>query len=148
MKHLLSKAVLLIALSLSINFLNGQTILDQTIPLASPCYIIVVDTKISFERGNDCSGNMSILYEGIEVLNIPSNQDTFSYKFDQLGLYRVFCGAPAPNDAATYKACFSVTAAQSVPTVPTMGEWGLMSLSLFLLIFTITAQRQGTLQFN
>ncbi len=107
------------------------------------CSSLNAGETIQFSRTGFCAGNILITLDGVEVLN--TSEISPSYTFASVGQYIVFCGA-APNAVATPKVCYSVSAAQSIPT---LSEWGLICLALlFLIVVSLSHESRGVLDLS
>ena len=90
----------------------------------------------TFTTASSCGGDIRIEHESGDEFFFSSTEGSFDFEFDQVGIYIIFCGAQAPdivNRVESTAACFSV-----LPVVPTIGQWGVIILSLLLIIFMVS----------
>ncbi len=107
---------------------------------SSTCTTIEPGETLFFERGTSCGGVVGISTDDGATFTAltETTPGSFEYTFASAGSYMVYCGAP-PTDlsrAATSAFCVIVPDA-----VPTLGEWGLISLAFLLMIFSVVAIR-------
>lgn len=129
--------LLLLFVALLPNFLSSQNLtleLDPNLePSSANCTNLIVGDSYTMARGLTCGPDVVITLDDVPVFSSPSS--SFTYSFDEPGQYLVFCGSPpnALNRSAVVAACFTVTN----QVVPTMGEWGVINLSLLFSIFLV-----------
>lgn len=145
-KNVLAKSILILFLSIGINSLSAQVqqvVIDaQSLNDSNPfdvsqCTNIIVGSEFQFTRvtGNGCGGNFGLIEINGSAYEINTSNNSFDYTFNNEGSFLISCGITPPGSVGvtipSSKVCYTVSQAQ---TVPTMGEWGLISLSLLLLI--------------
>ncbi len=113
---------------------------------APTCITIDVGTTISFSRNVTapnpiCDNNINFVnFDVSPVIDSSFMADNFNWTFSELGIYNIFCGAPSGALAGGQaNVCYNV-----VPRpIPTVGEWGLILMSLVLLIIGSVWSRQN-----
>ncbi len=121
----------IIFLTLTVVCFAQNIVLNPTSPL-EPCIELVVSGTLFFERGDQCDADVIIVDAGNNEIFRSSDQ-TFSYTFDEIGDFVIFCGA-GPGAVAMAAVC--VTA-----IVPTLSQWSIICLSLLLIIFGVCGIR-------
>ena len=134
------KLICTIALSIGcVVFLNAQALeLSPQGIVISPetCMEVTQGDVFTFTTASSCGGDIRIEHESGDEFFFSSTEGSFDFEFDQVGIYIIFCGAQAPdivNRVESTAACFSV-----LPVVPTIGQWGVIILSLLLIIFMVS----------
>ena len=131
MKRLICALALLIPC-----FAFSQIVLevDQT---SDECVEVLLNSTLDFVRGGSCSTDVVILdSDNFEVFR--SNEQEFSFRFDERGTFTIFCGA-GPNAVAMRSLCVEAT------VVPTLSEWSIICLMLVLMIFGVISIRQKSI---
>ena len=115
-------------------FVHSQIILDVDSP-PDECVEVLLNNTLDFERGTTCSADVVILDEdNIEIFR--TDELAFSYTFDELGTFTIYCGA-----GATAVAMRSLCVNASV--IPTLSEWSVICLMLILMIVGVSSLKQG-----
>lgn len=134
--RLLSTTTFLIFSSLC---LNGQAIMlspDAGLVVSpSTCMTITAGESLQFERSGSCGANAYVSNDNGTTSLLTTADMSFGFTFDTPGEYIVFCNASA-NAVATPALCIIVT-----DVVPTVGEWGVITLGLLLMITLVIGYR-------
>lgn len=69
--------------------------------------------------------------------------NSFTWLFDELGTHNIFCGAPGMLAGGQANVCYNVVPVQAIPT---LGEWGLIIMTLLLVIFGLVGLRASVLK--
>jgi len=106
--------------------------------VASDCIVAFQSQTVVVVSTMTCVDPLDILYDKTGPIlgfgtTVGSFSGTYSLTFDSIGIYSFVCGSKAIADQ-----CFHVL--DPVAT-PTMGQWGLIILSLLLMIFGVVAQK-------
>lgn len=153
---------LLIILFFVAQVLNSQTLIYPA--SSSPiCKTIIVGETISF-RANQlgtperpvCDVTTAL---GIGIISIDADLDTvlsineiplytFDYTFDEIGEYFLFCGSPTTSSMSASAGgrsniCYNVQATSSIPSIPTLNQWGLIILALILSIVSLVILKRS-----
>jgi len=121
----------------------------QTLELAPQAVDVSPESCIGITEGDvwifttagSCGGDIRIEHESGDEVFFSSSLESFEFEFDQPGIYIIFCGAQAPGDLSRVEAtaaCFSV-----IPIVPTIGQWGVIILTLLLAIYMVSSILEG-----
>lgn len=102
---------------------------------AASCINVGEGRTLTFERSLACGPEVIISNDGGLSTIFSTSEETFSYTFEELGEYVIFCNA-GPSNVAVTATCVIVEEA-----IPTLSEWGFIILSLILLIFGAVALR-------
>ncbi len=122
-----------------------STIPDQADFIAnigpSTCTTIRLGETIRFEASGACGETFSLSNDrGITTLMSATNPDlSFDFTFTETGEYTLFCNGstdPALPTASSVALCIIVS-----DPVPTVGEWGVITLGLLMLIFMVAAYK-------
>jgi len=119
--------------------LNSQTLelTPQAIDVsAESCISATVGDIWTFTTAASCGGDIRIEHESGDEIFFSSTLEFFEFEFDQTGIYIIFCGALDPGDASRVEvtaACFNI-----IPIVPTIGQWGVIILTLLLTIYMVS----------
>ncbi len=116
--------------------------LNSTINIPADCHTIYAGTTLVLERGTgmlECRADVNIWKDGDPTF-FTSSDMSFSVPFMEPGEYVVYCGAPDVARAATTAACFTVLP----QVVPALEEWGLIILTLLLLITSVLSLKYSS----
>ena len=90
-----------------------------------------IGTTVSVQAVKATCGNDIVLLDesanNLLTVTVTGSDTTFNYTFDEAGTFTFFCGA-GTTAIATHAICVDVQ------TIPTLSEWGIISLTLLLLI--------------
>jgi len=109
---------------------------SQVVLVADPsglleCQEILTGETVTFQRSNFCGANVQIFFEG-ESASVFT-EETFEYTFDLPGEYTIFCFAPPANETTQSKTAITAACYRVVDkVVPTLEQWGVINLSLFI----------------
>ena len=133
--RVLSTLVLVVA-STTISFSQNIVLTpDSGLNTDSPsCITIGVGENIQFDASGSCSGAVFVSADlGVTKTYLTA---PYEFTFTSAGSYLVFCNAPDPSDVAIPAACIIVA-----DVVPTVGEWGVITLEILLAIFLVLAYK-------
>lgn len=126
--------------------LQGQSsilLFDTNVPFTGECSEFSLGQSVTLSIGSLCGPDIGIvLPDGVNIIGITS--DT-TIVLDQIGEYTILCNTPVdinnvPQRTFEEAACINVT--ENV--VPTVGEWGVIILSLLMLIFSVSAVKRNS----
>ena len=130
-------------LCFAVNLQSQSSILlfDANVPFDGQCSELSLGQSVTLSIGSLCGPDIGIvLPDGVNLSGIES--DT-TIVLDQIGEYMVFCNTPVDINGTVQRsleqaACINVT--ENI--VPTVGEWGVIVLSLLMLIFSVSAVKR------
>jgi len=129
----------LLCLFLCSTTLEGQNIVlfENPPPFTGDCITLSLGDVVLLEKGAFCGDEIGIVLP--DGVNILTTSDT-TIVLDQSGEYQILCNTPgAATSARTFEIAACIIVSQ--PVVPTLGEWGLIVLALFLMIFSVAGYR-------
>ena len=132
------KSIFIACIMCTAVFLNGQTVtLNPTDPLP-PCSSFMIGETVSFERGVSCNADVVLLdANNIEIFR--TSDAMFTYTFDSPGEFTFYCGA---GSGAVAMAAICV----EIGVIPTLSEWGILSLFLLMMIVSILSFEQRSIR--
>lgn len=115
---------------------NTIVLFDTNDPFTGVCSEISLGQSVTLSIGSLCGPDIGIvLPDGINLSGITS--DT-TIVLDQVGEYEILCNTPIDIGVSrTLQTAACITVAENV--VPTVGEWGVIVLTLLLLIIGVSA---------
>ena len=99
----------------------------------STCTSLRLGETIQFSRAGSCGGDIIVSNDRGVTSLLTTSAASFNFTFEVPGEYVVFCNATDAS-AAVPALCIIVSDA-----VPTVGEWGVITLGLLLMIFMVVA---------
>lgn len=125
--------------------INVSTIPDQVEFIAnigpSTCTSVRLGETITFQASGACGETFSLSNDrGTTTLaSATSPSLSFDFTFNTPGEYTVFCNGvtdPTSPTASSVAMCIIVSDA-----VPTVGEWGVITLGLLMMVFLVVAYK-------
>jgi len=127
------------------------------------CTVIELGTIITFIPSLSCGPDIAVEFDNPgspvlvdgrpdERISLITENDLinneFSVTFDRLGTYTFQCDVPALPDisgiAGVADQCFEVVEPAPSPTIPTIGEWGLIILGLLIMTIGVLVNRSSS----
>ena len=147
----MTKHLILIAGMLFMGYaLQGQAsfqLSPSSIDFSTDCVEVEVGSVVDFASNTDCGGISAITADRGAQVVFSTDKATFNYTFDELGEFTLLCNL-GPSNSGSTTVCINVveTLSNLAPGagVPTVNEWGVIILMLFLLIFSTTALGQNS----
>lgn len=123
-------------------YMSGQAIMlspDAGLVVSpSTCMTITAGETLQFERSGSCGANAYVSNDMGTTSLLTTADMSFGFTFDTPGEYVIFCNS-SPTSTATPAVCIIVT-----DVVPTVGEWGVITLGLLLMITMVIGYRTQT----
>lgn len=133
-----------------INTLTAQINLFPIGAGPSPtCTTIEVGSTLNFTRNVSgpnpiCDNNINFSNLDISpVIDSSFAANSFSWTFEELGTYNIFCGAPGALAGGQANVCYTVVPVRSIPT---LSQWGMAIFILLLIISGIIALKLNQLK--
>jgi len=140
MMRVLSRLLVTMICVFSMFSLSAQDIVlfENPPPFTGDCTSFILGQTVNLERGAFCGNEIGIAFP--DGVNIIVSADT-TIVLDQIGDYVISCNTPG---GAPAQRSFEIAACLRVSdnVVPTIGEWGIINLSILMLIVSVIGFRE------